>query len=194
MRLTAVGAELLAVVLDQVAAANAPRAAGRRAGDLRIRRRHCTARIPFADWPAERVWHVLSGLGDQFSGLLVDAAGRRLAHGRAAGYRLPATSSRDASPRWRGATRCTAATASLPSRPAGDSDRSMCGISVLLDTNGSSRLASRLLAMHSVIRHRGPDGEGFLLLDAQGALTRADTRRTIARSIDPTPSALHSGG
>jgi asparagine synthase (glutamine-hydrolysing) len=50
----------------------------------------------------------------------------------------------------------------------------MCGISVLLDTSGSQRFASRLLAMHSVIRHRGPDGEGFLMLDAHGAVARTD--------------------
>jgi hypothetical protein len=34
------------------------------------------------------VWHVLSGLGDQWSSLIADAAGRVLAHGRATGYRL----------------------------------------------------------------------------------------------------------
>ena len=61
----------------------------------------------------------------------------------------------------------------------------MCGISVLLDTAGSPRVTSRLLAMHSVIRHRGPDGEGFLLLDAQGSVTRADSGRRVARSRDP---------
>ena len=46
------------------------------------------ARIPFAQWPAERVWHVLSGLGDQRSGLVADAAGQPLAHGRAMHYRI----------------------------------------------------------------------------------------------------------
>lgn len=46
------------------------------------------ARIPIAQWPAERVWHILSGLGDQRSGLFADAAGRPLAHGRASHYRI----------------------------------------------------------------------------------------------------------
>jgi methionyl-tRNA formyltransferase len=46
------------------------------------------ARVPFAEWPAERVWHVLSGLGDQRSGLVADAAGQPLMHGRATHYRL----------------------------------------------------------------------------------------------------------
>ena len=57
----------------------------------------------------------------------------------------------------------------------------MCGISVLLDPIGSPRLIARLLAMHGVIRHRGPDGEGFLLFDDQGSVTHA-TR----------PEALHA--
>jgi hypothetical protein len=34
------------------------------------------------------VWHVVSGLGDQRSGLVNDAAGRPLAHGRATRYHL----------------------------------------------------------------------------------------------------------
>ncbi len=45
------------------------------------------ARVPFAEWPAERVWHVLSGLGDQYHGLIDRAPGLRLDHGRATGYR-----------------------------------------------------------------------------------------------------------
>jgi methionyl-tRNA formyltransferase len=84
MQLTAIGAELLAGVLNQVASGHAPRAPQddalatyESAADI------ASARIPFAQWPAERVWHVLAGLGDQFNGLLVDAAGKQLAHGRA---------------------------------------------------------------------------------------------------------------
>ena len=45
--------------------------------------------------------------------------------------------------------------------------------SVLLDPDGSPRLIARLLAMHGVIRHRGPDGEGFLLCDDGGNVTHA---------------------
>ena len=41
-----------------------------------------------ADWPAERVWHVLSGLGDQRSGLVAAPDGGRLLHGRATGFSL----------------------------------------------------------------------------------------------------------
>jgi methionyl-tRNA formyltransferase len=52
------------------------------------------AQIPFASWASERTWHVLRGLGDQFSGLICNAAGRRLAHGQATSYRL----TRDARP------------------------------------------------------------------------------------------------
>jgi asparagine synthase (glutamine-hydrolysing) len=75
--------------------------------------------------------------------------------------------------------------ASLPSTASGDTDRNMCGISVLLDTSGSPRFASRLLAMHSVIRHRGPDGEGFLVLDAQGTVVRADGIEPLSATTPP---------
>src|SRR5262245_51777699 len=61
----------------------------------------------------------------------------------------------------------------------------MCGISVLLDISGSQRFASRLLAMHSVIRHRGPDGEGFLVLDAHGALARTDNAEPLHAIAKP---------
>lgn len=89
MQLTALGVELLAGVLNQVASGHALRtpqndalATYESAADI------ASARLPFAEWPAERVWHVLSGLGDQFNGLLVNAAGKRLAHGRAAAHWL----------------------------------------------------------------------------------------------------------
>jgi methionyl-tRNA formyltransferase len=87
MRLTALGVELLSAILGRVAGGESPRCpqdAARvtyeSAADID------RARVPFAQWPAERVWHVLSGLGDQFSGLFEDAAGTRAAHGRARGY------------------------------------------------------------------------------------------------------------
>lgn len=43
--------------------------------------------IDFEAWSAERVWHVLSGLGARHS-FLVDDDGRPLSHGRASGFRL----------------------------------------------------------------------------------------------------------
>jgi methionyl-tRNA formyltransferase len=89
MELAAIGVELLSGVLEQVSAGQLPRrtqdesrASYRSAADI------ARARVPFAQWPAERVWHVLSGLGDQRSGLVADAAGKPLLHGRAASYRL----------------------------------------------------------------------------------------------------------
>lgn len=89
MELAAIGVELLSGVLEQVSAGHIPRrkqdessASYRSAADI------AQARIPYAQWPAERVWHVLSGLGDQRSGLVADAAGRPLVHGRATHYRL----------------------------------------------------------------------------------------------------------
>lgn len=44
--------------------------------------------VPYAEWPAERVWHVLSGLGDQHNRLLRDADGKPAIHGRATGLSL----------------------------------------------------------------------------------------------------------
>jgi methionyl-tRNA formyltransferase len=90
MRLTALGVDLLTDVLARLRDGSAPRtpqndalATYESAADI------AAARIPFPSWPAERVWHVLSGLGDQFTGLIVDPLnGRRLEHGRAVGYRL----------------------------------------------------------------------------------------------------------
>jgi asparagine synthase (glutamine-hydrolysing) len=57
----------------------------------------------------------------------------------------------------------------------------MCGISVLLDPARPAAVRERLLRMHAPIRHRGPDGEGFLLAgggsvhhaDSEGALPAA---------------------
>jgi methionyl-tRNA formyltransferase len=88
MELATTGVALLAGVLEQIARGHIPRQPQDEAGatyesgaDI------ASARIPFAEWPAERVWHVLSGLGDQRSGLLADAAGQPLKHGRAVRYR-----------------------------------------------------------------------------------------------------------
>lgn len=44
-------------------------------------------RVPAAQWPCERAWHVLAGLGDQYHGLL-EGPHR---HGRATGFRVGAT-------------------------------------------------------------------------------------------------------
>ena len=60
--------------------------------------------------------------------------------------------------------------------------RFMCGISVLLDPAGSPRFASRLLAMHAVIRHRGPDGEGFLVVDETARFDAFGGGRTTGRA------------
>ena len=48
----------------------------------------------------------------------------------------------------------------------------MCGISVLLDRSASPGGLESLGRMHAPIRHRGPDGEGFLGVDAAGRAHR----------------------
>jgi methionyl-tRNA formyltransferase len=89
LHLTSCGAELLASVLAQVASGDTPsRPQDERQATYESTADIAGARIPFAKWSAERVWHVLSGLGDQRSGLIADSAGRQLAHGRAAHYRI----------------------------------------------------------------------------------------------------------
>jgi asparagine synthase (glutamine-hydrolysing) len=50
----------------------------------------------------------------------------------------------------------------------------MCGISVLLDRACLPDSAALLRDMHQPIRHRGPDAEGFLLIDAEGSVARFD--------------------
>jgi asparagine synthase (glutamine-hydrolysing) len=55
----------------------------------------------------------------------------------------------------------------------------MCGISAMVDPAGAP--AEVLLRLHAPIRHRGPDGEGFLLVDPAG---RAVLAPALAR-VDP---------
>ena len=43
----------------------------------------------------------------------------------------------------------------------------MCGLSTIVDFEPGAGLLQSLLAMHRSIAHRGPDGEGFTLLDGQ---------------------------
>jgi methionyl-tRNA formyltransferase len=89
MELAAIGVELLSGVLEQVSAGHIPRRKQDEIGASYLSAADIArARIPHAQWPAERVWHVLSGLGDQRSGVVADAGGRPLMHGRATHYRL----------------------------------------------------------------------------------------------------------
>jgi asparagine synthase (glutamine-hydrolysing) len=50
----------------------------------------------------------------------------------------------------------------------------MCGISVLLDRAALPDSVALLQSMHQPIRHRGPDAEGFLLVDDAGRVERFD--------------------
>ena len=51
----------------------------------------------------------------------------------------------------------------------------MCGISVILQRSPAPDFLARLGAMHGAIQHRGPDGNGFLLVDGNGGALRSDT-------------------
>jgi len=64
----------------------------------------------------------------------------------------------------------------------------MCGISVLLDRSAGPGGLESLLRMHAPIRHRGPDGEGFLLVGPEG-----HARRLASADAAPPPSALLVG-
>jgi methionyl-tRNA formyltransferase len=82
-------ADLVSQVLADVAAGAAPRKAQSPDGaSYQSAKDIARAFVPFADWPSERVWHVLRGLGDQFTGLVRDPGGARLPHGQATGYQL----------------------------------------------------------------------------------------------------------
>ena len=62
----------------------------------------------------------------------------------------------------------------------------MCGISVVVDPDASPAARDALRRLHEPIPHRGPDGEGFLLVDASGrpertgSLDAARTGRAVA--------------
>lgn len=57
----------------------------------------------------------------------------------------------------------------------------MCGLSAIIDFDPKEPLLQPLLAMHERIPHRGPDGEGFTVIDsawhATGARTAAELQR-----------------
>lgn len=48
----------------------------------------------------------------------------------------------------------------------------MCGISFIYDPTRQTTIVDRLDRMHACIRHRGPDGEGFLFLNDRGEVRR----------------------
>jgi asparagine synthase (glutamine-hydrolysing) len=60
----------------------------------------------------------------------------------------------------------------------------MCGIAALLDLTSSPNSVALLRSMHQPIRHRGPDGEGFLLVDPAGHAERFDHLDTLPTSAD----------
>ena len=53
----------------------------------------------------------------------------------------------------------------------------MCGLSAIVEFEPGNQLIHDLLAMHERIPHRGPDGEGFTVVDANW---RATSARTVA--------------
>ena len=63
----------------------------------------------------------------------------------------------------------------------------MCGLSAIIDFEPNERLLQPLLAMHECIPHRGPDGEGFMVIDAAchaiGARTAAELERSAMGNL-----------
>jgi asparagine synthase (glutamine-hydrolysing) len=63
----------------------------------------------------------------------------------------------------------------------------MCGLSAIIDFEPSEQLLGPLLAMHECIPHRGPDGQGFTVIDdswrANGARGAAELRRDAAAKL-----------
>jgi asparagine synthase (glutamine-hydrolysing) len=66
----------------------------------------------------------------------------------------------------------------------------MCGLSAIVDFESNERLLPALLAMHARIPHRGPDGEGFAVLDADWNAVGARTESELHASA---PSRLRVG-
>ena len=63
----------------------------------------------------------------------------------------------------------------------------MCGLSAIIHYEPSEQLLDPLLAMHNRIPHRGPDGEGFMVIDAAcraiGARTAVELRNSAATRL-----------
>jgi asparagine synthase (glutamine-hydrolysing) len=58
----------------------------------------------------------------------------------------------------------------------------MCGLSAIIDFEPGKPLLESLLAMHKAISHRGPDGEGFALLNAAWRTVNARAPAELHRS------------
>jgi len=65
----------------------------------------------------------------------------------------------------------------------------MCGISVVLDRAAAPESRDALARMHAPIRHRGPDGEGFLVVERDGQARRFDTWAAVPVHARPLLSA-----
>ncbi len=64
----------------------------------------------------------------------------------------------------------------------------MCGISVLINLGSSINLSEHIVKMNSLVRHRGPDDEGYAFF-----LDSVFTRPTIVGGLDTPLDVLHSG-
>src|SRR5579862_4451366 len=61
----------------------------------------------------------------------------------------------------------------------------MCGLSAIVAPEGDDRLLISLLDMHGRIRHRGPDGEGFTVFDADWRAAAARSERQLRELAPP---------
>src|SRR5207344_551234 len=53
------------------------------------------------------------------------------------------------------------------------------------DPGASSDIVARLARMHGPIRHRGPDGEGFLFASSEGSMSRSPDAADLPADLRP---------
>jgi asparagine synthase (glutamine-hydrolysing) len=63
----------------------------------------------------------------------------------------------------------------------------MCGLSAIVDFEPRGDLLATLMRMHDQVPHRGPDGEGFAVIDQRGTAVRATTAQEMRARADSRP-------
>jgi asparagine synthase (glutamine-hydrolysing) len=66
----------------------------------------------------------------------------------------------------------------------------MCGISLLVESGAPGPILDRLREMHARVPHRGPDGEGWLAVDASWTPTATATEAALRDAVGGRPLRL----